>query len=196
MKQYMTVAPDGRVDATYEAEDDAPAPLVEGFATVELSVSFPGFAGPTKTQALHWIDGAFEWVETAPLADAIARTLEQIDADADAARLAVLIKTTKAQEYTQAEAQAREWKASGFVGAAPPDVASWAAAKWRDGMTDQQAAEGILAQADQYRALLSGIRALRLAHMEDARHAAATDEAQASLDAFTSDLSSLMGEPA
>ena len=149
-------------------------------------------AGHADTEVAYLRDGAVVWVETAALADVIDQVLDQIDADADVARVSVLIKTTKAEEYMQAETQARAWQEAGYLGDAPPDVASWAAAKWRDKLTDQQAAESIVAQADQYRALLSGIRALRLRHMEDARHAVDAAGARAVLTTFTTDLSTLM----
>lgn len=166
-------------------------PAPPGVTLIKDAPEF-GRAGRADTEVAYLVDGAVVWVETAALADVIEQVLDQIDADADTARVSVLIKTTKAEEYMQAETQARAWKEADYAGEAPPDVASWAAAKWRDKLTDRQAAESILAQADQYRALLSGIRALRLRHMEDARHAPDAAGARAVLDNFTTDLSNLM----
>ena len=163
----------------------------EGCQWIEVGEPFTR-AGRADSEEARLVDGAVVWVETAALADVIEQVLDQIDADADTARVSVLIKTTKAEEYMQAETQARAWQEADYAGDAPPDVASWAAAKWRDKLTDQQAAESILAQADQYRALLSGIRALRLRHMEDARHAADAAGARAVLSTFTTELSNLM----
>lgn len=152
-------------------------------------------AQPAPTAELLWQDGP-AWVERAPLEDVIARALDDIDVEADKARMSVLVKTTKSEEYMQAEAQAREWSAAAFAGDAPPDVASWAAAKHRDGMTPRQAADSIIAQADQYRGLLSGIRALRLMHMENARHALDVDGVKAVKSEFSADLIRLMKGPA
>ena len=198
MKQYLVVRDsDGLVYGTsMQADPDAGPyvphdPPMEGVTLLPYDSEFSR-TGRRDTEAAYWADGELQWVETAPLDDLVERAISQIDADADAARVSVLVKPTKAEEYMQAETQAREWQASGYLGAAPPDVASWAAAKRRDGMTEQQAAESILAQADQYRNLLSGIRALRLKHMEDARHAADAAGVQACLTAFTVELSTLM----
>jgi len=196
--QYLIVRHDDMiVGSTWRPDPDAGPTIPQGGSPIDGTIlvrydeEFTR-AGRADTEAAHLVDDAVVWVETVPPADVIKEVLDRIDADADAARVSVLVKTTKAEEYMQAEAQARAWQAAGYLGAAPPDVASWAAAKYRDGMTEQQAAENILAQADQYRSLLSGIRALRLKHMEDARHAIDAAGARAALAAFTVAQSNLM----
>jgi len=150
---------------------------------------------PSATSQIKWegFDGPPVWVEMASLADVIAGVRDRIDAAGELLRQAVVNRRPlKGEEYAQAESQARAWKAAGYAEDPPRDVASWAAAKWRDGMTAREAADDILAQADQYRNLLSEIRSLRLARMEDARHAATTSEALAAEQEFSAELSNLM----
>jgi hypothetical protein len=69
MKQFMTVAPDGRVDALYDREDGAASLEVDGFEVIEVEQPFANGwpAGPTDTSMLHWVGGALAWVETASL---------------------------------------------------------------------------------------------------------------------------------
>jgi hypothetical protein len=164
----------------------------EGFYLVAwqgtLNLSDP----PSSTSRLKWDGQEPVWVETAPLADIIARVRDDIDARGEVLRLAVVSRRTlKADEYAQAEMQARAWRAAEYAGDPPEDVASWADARHREEMTAVQAAENILAQADMYRSILSGIRRLRLRHMEDARHAATPEEAAACGQAFAAELATL-----
>jgi hypothetical protein len=69
MKQYMTVAPDGRVDGLFDREDGEAPPLVDGHEVAEVAEPFTNGwpIGPSETSVLHWADGAFLWVETVPL---------------------------------------------------------------------------------------------------------------------------------
>lgn len=86
MKQYMTIAPDGRVDSLYDLADDEAPPNVDGFAVEEVAVPFNGWpAGPTPTSALHWHEGAFSWLETADVAGAQAIAWERVKAARDKA---------------------------------------------------------------------------------------------------------------
>jgi len=191
---YADVMEDGAVRGCFSyvaPPTEGWAPQIEG-EMMPLDEPIDWSSAPSNTCTLYRVVGKLEWVDKMPLEDVTAQVLDEIDTAADLARVSVLVKTTKAEEYMQAETQAREWQAAGYLGDAPPDVASWAAAKWREQMTDQQAADSIVAQADQYRTLLSGIRALRLKHMEDARHAADAAGARAVLATFTTNLSKLM----
>lgn len=195
MKQYMTVAPDGRVDGLFDREDEEAPPAPEGFEVVELAQPFSGGwpAGPTETSLLHWLGGALTWVESAQISDVVARAIGQIDGAADTARLEVLSRQTNTEEYKRAEQQAREYRAAGYpVDDAPSCVASWAKAKWRDAWTAQQAADDIITTADRWYGLLDGIRDLRLCAKEDIRHAADSGEVAARVLKFTTDLTILM----
>jgi len=150
------------------------------------------FAEPTPTSVLEW-HGEPVWVETASLADLVLRAIDQIDSAADAARLAVIAKQTNTPEYQRAEAQARAFKAADYpTGDVPRNVAGWAAAKWRNEWTAQQAADDIIATADRWYDLLDDIRDLRLAAKEDARHATGADELTGRAEQFATDLSNLM----
>jgi len=154
----------------------------------------------SETAVMMWRDGAPAWVEVAPLADVAARVIAAMDAEGDAARLLVIGDPTKALEYQRAEAQARPYAAAGYLGPAPPCVASWALAKrWTncgEPWTGQQAADDIIATADRWNGALEGIRALRLDAKEQVRAvlagAGTPDEVEAIGRQFSADLSNLM----
>ena len=133
---------------------------------------------PSPTSVLRrYADGAPRWEEVAPIAELQARAIQQIDAAGEALRMAVINRMpTQTEEYRQTLQQALAWRAAGYPESeeqpAPPDVTSWAMAKWRDGWTSRQAADDILTVADQWSAVISRIRLLRLVNKEDVRHAA------------------------
>jgi len=150
---------------------------------------------PTPTSEYMWTDAGPVWVERAPLDDLVAAAIDRIDSAADTARMAVIAKQTNTPEYQRAEAQARAFKAAGYpVGEVPRNVAGWAAAKWRDELTAQAAADDIIATADRWYELLDDIRDMRLAAKEDVRHAADAIEVAARVQRFAVDLSNLMEE--
>lgn len=95
-----------------------------------------------------------------------AALVKSIDADVDAVYAAVI--GNRSDEYNAARDQAAEFAEGGYLGAAPPSVASWAAAK---GWTATQAADDILAAAASLAGLRDIIRAQRLAKKEAARAA-------------------------
>jgi hypothetical protein len=101
---------------------------------------------------------------TADLANLIASSLVQIDADTDAIYGAVL--GNRAQEYTLAEEEATAYAAAGYTGTVPHSVHCWAVPKdW----TAQQAADDILATATAWRGAQAAIREQRLAAKEAVR---------------------------
>ncbi|HBZ06346.1 MAG TPA: phage tail protein [Massilia sp.] len=123
--------------------------------------------GETPTSVLYWdVAAGLYWVESMSLQDLGAEAIRQIDAAGDAARLLAIGDPARAIEYQQAEQQAREYRARGYAGEVPDDVASWSDPK---GWAAQQAADDIIATADQWRAALSAIRKLRLAAKESVR---------------------------
>ncbi|MBD8531584.1 MULTISPECIES: hypothetical protein [unclassified Massilia] len=152
---------------------------------MEAGRSYIGLPGPidwseqsTPTEVLHLIDEVPKWIETAPLAQIRAQAITAIDAAAESLRLAVVNRMTmQSEEYRRVEAQARAWREAGYPeeeggAGAPRGVAGWAMAKWRDGWTNRQAADDILATADGWMHILDEVRDLRLMNKEDVRHAA------------------------
>lgn len=207
MSQHIAVQPStGRIEFKYGAMGK---PDPEGY-TGPLTGAPPPFptsrvvwmpwqgkiemsAAPTPTSQYMWTDAGPAWVETAPLDILVERTIDRIDSAADAARMAVIAKQTNTPEYQRAEAQARAFKAAGYpAGDVPRNVAGWAAAKWRDEMTAQQAADDIIVTADRWYQLLDDIRDMRLAAKEDVRHAAAAGEVAARARRLETDLYTLM----
>lgn len=148
---------------------------------------------PTPTSEYMWTDAGPVWIESAPLDNLVAVAIDRIDSAADAARMAVIAKQTNTPEYQRAEAQARAFKAAGYpVDDVPRNVAGWVAAKWRDEMTAQQAADDIIATADRWYQLLDDIRDMRLAAKEDVRHAADAVEVATLARRLETDLYTLM----
>ena len=89
----------------------------------------------------------------------------RVDQAADAARRAVAGDPLRAVEYDRAASEAHAFAAAGYQGEVPPMVAAWAI----NGRTPQQAADDILAEAQQYEAALVQLRVVRLAAKEQIR---------------------------
>lgn len=112
------------------------------------------------------------------LADPLPLTKDQlcaaIDAEADAARLAVVGDPLRMVEYERAAVEATAYRAAGYSGTVPAAVQSWADAKaW----TPQQATDDILVAAAAFNGALYALRDIRLKGKEAVRTAA--DEAVA-----------------
>lgn len=108
--------------------------------------------------AAELFDGLLSPSDPAVVALRTAEALTRIDADVDAIYAAVV--GNRSIEYTEAEADASDFAAANFAGTVPQSVAAYSAAA---GLTDQQAAEAILAQASAWRAAVLQIRTARLA---------------------------------
>lgn len=198
-RHFADVLPCGRVRACLPGLgcDDGSlfVPGVEGRAVM---LDRPiDWRGPTPTSVLYWeMVAGLCWVESMSLQDLGAEAIRNIDAAGDAARLLAIGDPARALEYQQAEQQAREYRARGYAGEVPDDVASWSEPKsW----TGAQAADDIIATADRWRAALSAIRRLRLAAKEAVR-AIADDPAGAHAQLyavqaqFDADLKALMAD--
>jgi len=163
----------GQPDAP-DAGPTAPTPTdIEGFTYVPWQGAVT-MGAPTPSSVQRWVGGAPRW--EIPLDEAVAVGIRQIDAAGEALRLAVVNRLTmQTEEYRQALQQAQAWRGSGYPETdeqpAPPDVVSWAMAKWRNGWTARQACDDILATAALWETVLSKVRLLRLLNKEDARHA-------------------------
>lgn len=118
-----------------------------------------------------WID-AGNVPEPAPQAPAPTTNEVRAEIDSKAGRITRDVVGDLAEEYRQAEGEARAWVAAGYSGETPATVSSWAVVS---GQTDVQACDGIIAQADAWRDALAQIRASRMA----CKALAATDPAAA-----------------
>jgi hypothetical protein len=109
-----------------------------------------------------------------------SESVRAVDADADAIYVAVL--GNRGPEYERAERDALDFQSAGFSGPVPPYVATWASAS---GMTDQAAAEDILAQAAAWNAAAIAIRQNRLSSKAAIRAAQDEQGVAAALSAWT-----------
>lgn len=164
------------------AEEEGIPILPEGQIAHVMVQRVTGFPEASTPSSVFYVEnGVLRRVETAPLFELKVRAIAQIDAAGEALRMAVINNMpTQTEEYRQTLQQARDWRAAGYPetedSPAPPDVTSWAMARWRDGWTNRQACDDILATAGHWGAVISQIRMLRLANKEDVRHAGIADE--------------------
>lgn len=128
----------------------------------------------TEEEAAAW---AAQQATDAPTLGAVqADAMRRIDADVDAVVIAVV--GARVDEYSQAEAQARDYAAGGYTGDVPPYVADHAGVReW----TAQAAADDILATATAWRGAQAAMRAARLARKQAVRTAADAEAVRAEL---------------
>lgn len=153
------------------------------------TINFSGGIG-----VMEWLDGATEpsWRDNRAIEEVRAFSIDAIDTAADEARAKVLVKSTNTIEYQAALADAVKYRDAGFTGAAGRGVTSWSYAKRRQGWTDQQAAENILATADAWENALYFIREQRLDAKELVRDATTNSEVDTLLATFIATLTAAM----
>lgn len=200
----LYLAPDGKVPAHHEdgtwriVADWRGVPLWSTSDGKPLTISALGVSPaeigatdqpcPSPTHA--WENGT--WVENAGRkAELLAKTKSalclEVDAVADAARLAIAGDPLRVVEYERAANEAQTYKDGGYSGTVPPAVKSWAEAKSWSG---QQAADNILAEAAAWTLALYGIRDMRLKGKESVRSAADIAAAQVAAEAVISQIRS------
>ena len=156
--------------------------------------------GRGDTEAAYLRDGSIEWSETQSLDALKAHAIQGIDLAGEALRLTVINRmTTQTEEYRRVEAQARAWRDAGYPegeegAGAPRGVRGWAMAKWREGWTNRQACDDILATADGWFEILDTIRDLRLMNKEDVRHAQDSDAIRAICADMEADMGSMAAQ--
>lgn len=178
----------------FDPEDMAgppPAPR-EGFSYYPLTEAIDWRNRPSVSHVVKWNAGAWEWVDSESIADKQAQAIVEVDAFADASRLAVVGDAARIKEYERAQLGAEQYRDAGYTGAVPPAVESWAYAKRRDGWTAQQAADDILAASARWYDALDGIRAMRLDAKETIRAAATGQEVATTVATFRATLTAAM----
>lgn len=112
------------------------------------------------------VDGVWtqQWVVTAAAPEEVATRIQQLVTSIDAACAAVYAAPARfADEYKLREAQAQAYKDAGYTGPVPRQVAAYATPA---GVTAQQAADTILAQAAALRGALDALGELRMRKIE------------------------------
>ncbi|BCL91380.1 hypothetical protein MAFF211479_10810 [Ralstonia solanacearum] len=174
-----SVAADWRGVALFSKADGSAVTIAE-IGTTPADVSATETARPSAAHV--WNEG--RWIEDAQLkaSQLVAlrqRLCDQLDAAADAVRLAVVGDPLRVVEYQRAADEAQAYQAAGYAGEAPPSVQSAADAK---GSTARAAADEILAMHAAWNAALYGIRSLRLAGKERIRNAVSEDAVRTATD--------------
>ncbi|BCM11208.1 phage tail protein [Ralstonia nicotianae] len=174
-----SVAADWRGVALFSQADGSAVTIAE-IGTTPADVNATETARPSAAHV--WKAG--KWIEDAQLkaSQLVAlrlRLCDQLDAAADAVRLAVVGDPLRVVEYQRAADEAQAYQAAGYVGDAPPSVQSAADAK---GSTAREAADEILAMHAAWNAALYGIRSLRLAGKVRIRNAVSEDAARTAAD--------------
>ncbi|MDC6179546.1 hypothetical protein [Ralstonia solanacearum] len=167
-----SIAADWRGVALFSKANGS-AIAIADIGTTPADVNATETAQPSPAYA--WKAG--QWIEDAQLKAArlVAlkqRLCDQLDAAADAVRLAVVGNPLRAVEYQRASDEALAYRAAGYSGGVPPSVQSAVDAK---GETAQQAADAILTMHAAWNAALYDIRTLRLKGKEAIRSAASED---------------------
>ncbi|MEZ0190757.1 phage tail protein [Ralstonia solanacearum] len=152
---------------------DGSAITIADIGTTPADVNATETARPSPAHV--WTAG--KWIEDAQRKAALLvalkqRLCDQLDAAADAVRLAVVGDPLRAVEYQRASDEALAYRAAGYSGGVPPSVQSAVDAK---GETAQQAADAILTMHAAWNAALYDIRTLRLKGKEAIRSAASDD---------------------
>lgn len=193
MTQYATKKiGTNEVSGFADGEGDEP-PVVEGAEVEALAAPAAGFpVAPFDGAVLIISDGLLEWRDDRAIENARLAAIDAIDAASDLARAAILVKNTNTIEYQVALADAIKYRDAGFAGPVPRGVSSWSHAKRRQGWTDQQAAEDILATEARWMNALYFIREQRLDAKEMVRDAVTNAEVDALLATFTATLTAAM----
>ncbi|AKZ26172.1 phage tail protein [Ralstonia nicotianae] len=163
------IASDWRGAALFAIVDGAAITITE-LGTTPADVNATETARPSAAHV--WNAGT--WVEDARLKSSLLATLklrlcDQLDAAADAVRLATVGDPLRAVEYQRAADEALAYRTAGYSGDVPPSVQSAADAK---GVNAWQAADDILKMHAAWDTVLYDIRALRLTGKESVRAAA------------------------
>ncbi|AXW01378.1 phage tail protein [Ralstonia pseudosolanacearum] len=174
-----SVAADWRGVALFSKADGS-AVTIADIGTTPADVNATETARPSAAHA--WRAG--KWIEDAQLKASLLvalrqRLCDQLDAAADAVRLAVVGDPLRAVEYERAADEALAYQGAGYAGDVPPSVQSAADAT---GSTARQAADAILAKHAAWDAVLYDLRALRLKGKEVIRRAVSDEEAAQAAD--------------
>jgi hypothetical protein len=180
----------GRFDL--EDMDGAPPAPVDGFIFEKLTSPIDWRARPSVSHVVKWNGGDWVWFDTETVHTKQARAIAEVDAYADACRLAVVGDAARIKEYEDAQLGAEQYRDAGYTGPVPEAVEAWADAKHREGWTDQQAAEDILAASARWYSALRGIRRMRLDAKETIRAATTEQEVAATAATFHSNLTAAM----
>ncbi|WP_197337929.1 phage tail protein [Ralstonia solanacearum] len=174
-----SIAADWRDVALFSTADGS-AITIADIGTTPANVNATETAQPSPAHV--WTAG--QWIEDAQRKAALLvaqkqRLCDQLDAAADAVRLAVVGDPLRVVEYQRAAEEAQAYQAAGYAGDVPLSVKSAADAK---GESARQAADDILTMHAAWNAALYDIRARRLAGKEEIRSGAAEDAAHAAAD--------------
>lgn len=118
-----------------------------------------------------------------PLGAALIAAAQQIDQQADQARLKILADPLRALEYQIAATEAKTFATESYTGDVPPSVQAWMDAADLDA---KSATDSILIEANAWQGALYAIRAARLNGKQHVLKASTHEAAQAIADAAIS----------
>ena len=138
----------------------------------------------TVTETVEAIPFTAEEVEAEKV-----KLCQQVDTEADAARLKIAGDPLRVVEYERAATEAQAFKDAGYTGATPPTLASWAEA---NNWTAQQAADDILAVSAAWNYALYALRDIRLKGKEAIKAAADAETATAAATAASDQIKAIL----
>lgn len=150
-------------------------------------------AGMSRTCVEFWNNGEPEFRETAILTDLIVAALEKPRTDINAVVWDAVGNLT--DEYKDAEADARAYKATGYAGAAPPSVDCYAQHNPTGSVqTGQWSADDIIMRADAFAIAKLAMRERRFASQSVMRGATTLAELDAAVAAWNSFIAQLRAQ--
>lgn len=168
------LVPDFRGAQLYSTSDGSAVAANLGQSLADLSATDK----PRPSEAHVWKSGKWQ-ADAAKQAEILARDIALLVASVDAAVAAVYAKYTRFEvEYLEREKQALAYKAAGYTGEMPQQVAAFATPANKTG---KQAADIIIAQATALRGALAQLGVLRMRKYE-VMQAADVDKAQSVAD--------------
>ena len=192
-KTVYQLDPSGFLIGPVQADE---SPMEPGVFPLPFGCVDAGPLPPVDGMRQRFAAGQFQYVEVpvqpepepppAPTLDAVkAGLLHDIDAAADATRLAVAGDPLRAIEHQRAEAEATAFRNAGYSGDVPPAVKSWADAT---GWSARQATDSILEKATAWSVAIYAIRDARLKAKEAVRNGSDEGTVRRVVAAFTDDM--------
>lgn len=194
MIQYIETEPDGRMVAIFEINlpAEVPTPTVGGNLIVANPNPLIGWPAKDHEKA-YFVGGLLSLVDARTLAATCASAYAKCFTDINAVVWDAVGNMT--EEYKDALAEARSYKANGYAGAAPEMVACYAD---KETQTGAWATDDIIARANAFDAAKKAMRTQRMARQKEMKAAttlAQLDAAGAAWNGFIAQLRAQLSLP-
>lgn len=193
MRQFVKVDEATGTPLAFFTQDEAPEGAEGDTYHEVLPVMdvFPPWP-PSPTHRLHWVEGCLRWIETASLSDLKARALARCYADIDA--IVTEAVGNRAEEYKDAEIEARAFIESGCVEPAPRSVQTFSQKNpTMQVQTAEWAARQVIGRADALSKAKADMRDQRFISQYDMRAATTNEELTLAVGAWSDFIATTKG---